>query len=377
MRNLLVGNGINIQFEKKDYQPQQIVLRMLRNCERSDFPSHIIVDDPFLLKKYMGILYCEVEAMLRGDYDRFTTCSAEKNALISFKEHYTSIANTMKMTDIGLEDYYLIHDLICHKEGIHNPEQYTIRESIKMAYLLAIFNDGKLNDIHHQYPAGFVGFLHAFDQIFTTNYDSNIESATGKNVFHIHGQFDIKSEVYSPLSFRNMLPDAPLKDIDVDDNFYYLYSTAISTHCGEYKELQVKQYSSANQAVAKFAEAYLSDSNVKRDVESWLNDPNQIVSNLGHSIVLKAQNPDLGFPDYYHYEAFAGITDELVILGLSPWNDFHIFASIDQAKLSHCIYYYYNVNECDKIRELLNSQHKKGVLEFKSAKQLWEDCYAK
>lgn len=40
MNNLLVGNGINIQFNKTDYTTQQIVLRILKNCDRDDFPSH-------------------------------------------------------------------------------------------------------------------------------------------------------------------------------------------------------------------------------------------------------------------------------------------------------------------------------------------------
>ena len=31
MNNLLVGNGINIQFNKKDYTTQQLVLRILKN----------------------------------------------------------------------------------------------------------------------------------------------------------------------------------------------------------------------------------------------------------------------------------------------------------------------------------------------------------
>ena len=37
MRNLLVGNGINIQFDNTNYTTQQIVLRILKNCDRDDF----------------------------------------------------------------------------------------------------------------------------------------------------------------------------------------------------------------------------------------------------------------------------------------------------------------------------------------------------
>ncbi len=57
MKHLLVGNGINIQFNSTDYTTQQIVLRILKNCDRKDFPSHIIVDFPYLLKNYLGQLF--------------------------------------------------------------------------------------------------------------------------------------------------------------------------------------------------------------------------------------------------------------------------------------------------------------------------------
>lgn len=98
----------------------------------------------------------------------------------------------LRITDIGFEDYYLIHDLVCHKMKVYNPEQFYIRESMKVAYLYSIYNDGKINQLYKNYPRLFIEFLIKFDNIFTTNYDSNIELATGKEIFHIHGQFDKK-----------------------------------------------------------------------------------------------------------------------------------------------------------------------------------------
>ena len=69
MNNLLVGNGINIQFNKTDYTTQQIVLRILKNCDRDDFPSHIIVNFPYLLKNYIGQLFLEARDILEDKYD--------------------------------------------------------------------------------------------------------------------------------------------------------------------------------------------------------------------------------------------------------------------------------------------------------------------
>lgn len=377
MNNLLVGNGINIQFNKKDYTAQQIVLRILKNCDRDDFPSHIIVDYPYLLKNYMGQLFLEARGILENKYDGFTNCNAEKESLKSFKKQYVDKIDTLRITDIGFEDYYLIHDLVCHKNNIENPEQYIIREAMRMAYLYAIYNDGKLNDLYKQYPEKFINYLKKFDNIFTTNYDANIESATYKQVYHIHGQFDKKSDVYLLDSFRNQLPDAPIKEIKVDEEYFYLYSTALTTHCGAYKELQIKQGAQANNAIEKMAMAYNSNPQIKQEIDNWTHESNKLTVNMGYAIQLKAANSALTFSDNYHFNTFKNITGRLEILGLSPWNDLHIFESINTSNIEECVYFYFNKNNCDIIRELLPELNAQGKIQFLPAKEFWEECYEK
>lgn len=371
MRHLLVGNGINIQFNKKDYTVQQIVLRILRNCDRDDFPSHIIIDSPYLLKNYIGKLYLESRKIIFGEYDDFALGSGEKYSLVAFKKQYSNKINELRITDIGFEDYYLIHDLFCHKMKVYNPEQFYIRESMKFAYLYSIFNDGKLNQLYINYPTGFIKFLLDFDCIFTTNYDSNIELATGKEVFHIHGQFDKKSDVYIESSFRNKLPDSPIKEIEIDENYFYLYSNALTTHCGAYKEFQLKQHSQANSCVEKMALAYRTDVRIKKEIDGWTRDSNILTANLGYAIRLKAFNPSLSFEDNYHFDKFKSINGTLEILGLSPWNDFHIFESIDSSDLEKCVYYFFNESECYTIKDLLPYLWEQKKLEFESVKTFW------
>ncbi len=373
MRNLLVGNGINIQYNKTDYTTQQIVLRILKNCDREDFPSHIIVDFPYLLKNYIGQLFLEAREIIDGKYDNMAFGSAEKTSLSSFKKQYSNKINTLRITDIGFEDYYLIHDLLCHKINLQNPEQFYIRESMKVAYLYSIYNDGKLNQLYKNYPESFRKYLLNFDNIFTTNYDSNIESATGKTVFHIHGQFDKKSDVYIESSFRNQLPDSPIKDIEIDENYFYLYSNALSTHCGAYKEFQLKQSSQANSCVEKMALAYNSDPNIRKEIDSWTETSNNLTANLGYAIQLKASNPSLTFSENYHFEKLNSIKGTLEILGLSPWNDFHIFESVDSAELDECIYYFFNETECEVVRNLLPNLYGKKTLKFKPVELFWGD----
>lgn len=373
MRNLLTGNGINIQFDNKNYATQQIVLRILKNCDRDDFPLHIIVNKPYLLKNYIGLLFLEIPNIINGEYDQYTNCTAEIKSLASFKEQYSNRLNTLKITDIGFEDYYLIHDLVCHKTNTTNPEMYYIRESLKSAYYFAIYNDGELNELHLQYPDKFVNYLKSFDKIFTTNYDSNIDSVVDIEVFHIHGHFDKLSDTYNKDSLRNKLPNPPTENINVDMNYFYLYSNAVSTHSGAYKELQINQSSLANSAVEKLAIAYKENETVKNDVDSWLNDKNILVSNMGHAVKLKVEHPEVKFSEDYYFDDLKSITGEIEILGLSPWNDFHIFESVNNANIDRCVYYYYSEEQCKKVKELLPNLFATGKIEFVETKEFWRN----
>lgn len=373
MKCLLAGNGINIQFDSVNYTTQQIVLRILKNCDREDFPKHIIVNLPYLLKIYIGKLFLVAREVLNGNYECYAITTAERSSIKSFQEQYSSRIKSLRIPDIGFEDYYLLHDLVCHKYGIKNPDQFGIREALRFAYLFSIYNDGKLNRLHELYPAKFIQYLNGFDSIFTTNYDSNIDSVVSNEVYHIHGQFDKLAPVYDPKSFRNQLPDSPIANYNVDLNFSYLYSNALSTYCGEYKQFQIKQNPLANEAVEKFATTYLNDPKIKMEIDNWTKDKNSLVANMGYAIQLKAQQRDLTFPDDYHFDKLSQISDSLEILGLSPWNDFHIFETIDQSNIKSCVFYFYSNDQCQKVIDLLPNLQNQGHLHFSPVQEFWRN----
>lgn len=372
MKNILVGNGINIQYDNTNYTTKNIVLRMLTDLDSEDYPCDYIVDDPMLLKSYMGKLFLAAREAIDGEFDRYATCTAERDGLKDFKERYNDKKKSLRIADIGFEDYYLIHDLLCHKTGIHNPEQFTIREVLKMAYFHSIYNHGKLNLLYQQYDDELAAFLKTFDNIFTTNYDSNLESVTGKKIYHIHGQFDRLSETYNPSSFRNHLNDNPLEGIMNEPEYQYLHSTALSTYCGDYKKYQINQNTVANEAIEKMANGYQTIESVKKDVDSWEYVDNQLTVNLGQAIKLKVTNPDLHFQEDYSIKEFQEMTGELTIFGLSPYNDYHLFEIINNAALEKCIFYYYNDSECERIKFLLPQLNAEKRLIFQNVKEFWE-----
>ena len=91
LKNLLVGNGINCQFDYTSYTSKQIVLRILKNCSRLDFPSDIIVDFPILLKDYLGMLFLNARKVITGDFDVFALSSAEKESIYAFRDQYSKM----------------------------------------------------------------------------------------------------------------------------------------------------------------------------------------------------------------------------------------------------------------------------------------------
>lgn len=326
-----------------------------------------------MLKWYIGKLFLFAREILEEKVDVYTNCNAERKSLVDFKERYKARKKSLRITDIGFEDYYLIHDLLCHKIGVENPLQFKIREAMRMAYLHSIYNNGELNLLYKKFSNSFRNYLSGFDNIFSTNYDSNIESCCGKEVYHIHGQFDKLSEVYNPSSFRNKLSDSPLKGIKFDEKYNYLHSTALSTYCGEYKKFHLQQHTLANQGVENLAKAYVENEFVRKDIDSWELESNKLIVNMAEMLKLKVSNPELRFQEDYHIDEFKNMQGELTILGLSPYNDYHIFETIDNSNLKRCTYYYFSKEECSVIKKLLLNLNSNKKIDFKDVKEFWRN----
>lgn len=275
----------------------------------------------------------------------------------------------MQLSDIGFEDYYLVFDLICHKYGIQNTDQFYVRESIKVASFHSIYNRGAIGKVYNNFSNNLIKFFKSFDNIFTTNYDNNIESATEKDVYHIHGSFYDRSDIYKPESIRNQLSDCPINDYEIDEKYFYLYSTAISAHCGEYKKDRMEQATLANAAIERLADAYKKSSYVKSDVDSWENNENALVARMYDAVKVKISNPNLKFTESYHTKELKEMKGELYIIGISPYNDFHIFDMINNSGADNIKYYFFDESECDVIKKMVSSKE----INFFKVVDLWEE----
>lgn len=87
----------------------------MTELDEDDYPCEYIVDNPMLIKSYMGKLFLAARKALDGGLDKYPNCTAERKGLNDFKDRYKSKKKSLRIADIGFEDYYLIHDLLCHK----------------------------------------------------------------------------------------------------------------------------------------------------------------------------------------------------------------------------------------------------------------------
>ena len=89
-------------------------------------------------------------------------------------------------------------------------------------------------------------------------------------------------------------------------------------------------------------------------------------------IIYQALHSPTFRPHAHSIKEFQEITGELIIFGLSPYNDYHLFEIINNAALEKCIFFYYNDSECERIKLLLPQLNAEKRLVFQSAKKFWE-----
>ena len=171
MNNIIIGNGINIQFGGLEYTNENIIKRALLNLKTNNFSKEVYTKE---IKTWINILYSAIPDFLNGNYDQLAVLNDEKKELENFKKRYST---SSKISDIGFEDYFLLNELHCRKNNIKNPERYDFQEFLRRVFLDSIYNGGKINEIHKKFPKAVVEYIKSFDNVFTTNFDNLLEKA--------------------------------------------------------------------------------------------------------------------------------------------------------------------------------------------------------
>lgn len=356
MKVLLIGNGVDIQYGGSDYVCSSIVNRAIQNVKSGNFCE---VDYPASIVEHLHTLYDLSQRILqdRTFIDNKAWTNEDKIALDSFCFRYSSNFPT-QISDVGFEDYFLIQRLYFNftydsKVGNYQ-ERNDYYEFLRRFFLDAVYNTGKICDI--KYPEKMSDFLNQFDNLFSLNYDRNIEKVTNKKIHYLHGAFHIISEKYN-----NSSPMNKVMGIHTDvDGREHLYSTALTTYCGKEKEDLLTQANNVNEFL-KLSPKF------KKEYEKT---GTEITPQLKAIILAKELCPDYVYPQNYCYDIFKKIEGEITILGMSPLNDDHIVRIINN-NINKIIYYFYPCKNCENEKEQVKAIFSGKPIEFKNVKKFW------
>jgi hypothetical protein len=302
LETLLVGNGIDIEFGGKEYYNCNIINRAVANIEtgkfnQSDYPSNFLLHFNQLFQLAKQII--SNPRIVKGKaWDE-----ADKISLEGFLIRYSK-QELISVDQIGFEDYFLIQKLffnINYDSKIGNSKEREVcYDCLRRFFWDAIYNDGKINKI--EYPIKLKDYFNEFDNVFSLNYDNNIEKLIDKEIYHLHGAFDILDEKYTNNSQMNKMMDVATDIVGRE----YLYSTALTNYCGNEKEKSLNQADNIN----KFLKTSL------KFKAECIRTNTPLSLKLQRIINAYEKSPNYIYPQNYCYEQFKSINGSLTMIGL-------------------------------------------------------------
>lgn len=322
-RNLLVGNGINIQFGGLDvYSSSAIMNRIVDNIKAGKYTA--LTENSLSIDEQLGLLEGMVKIINQIKDGKCRNQADGLFMLMELERISRTYPKKSSITSIFLEDYFLAFEVFNNRFRAEDGQELSeSNREILFRYLSqiivdGIYNDNAINEVYETFYLGMNNFFDRFSNIFTTNYDYNIENLLGnaEKVCHLHGEFNKLAPEY---------------------NIESLYYSKNKAECNKLISNKVSDM-----------EHIYSDSVLSW---SWLDKYGELIE------------PDTKIKE----ELFKSISGQLEILGLSPTNDEHLFFMINSnPKITSIVYYYLNAED---IKEL--PHHLKKTIKFKKVKKLW------
>lgn len=314
-KSVLIGNGINIQFGGyENYSNAAIMQRVVHNIKNGKYNE--LMDNEISSNELMEILNGLVDivnAVVVGKWYKYADfhfmCSELKRIQNTYNMNST-------ITDIGMEDLFIALELLNNKFNDSETTREILKNFFKQIIVDGIYNEGQINKLEF-YP-NVKKYLSKFENVFTVNYDDNIERCMGVNsIYHLHGDFRILSSDYDRKSVK-------------------------------YKKNPQKYEKQIQKMILDMEHIYC----------------NAIMSWYWLDKYAEANNSDT----YYKYNVFKNIEGNLEIIGLAPRNDEHLFLAINQnTKLKSVTYYYKDENEITEV-----PIHIKKPVTYKNVDKLWK-----
>lgn len=323
-RNLLVGNGINIQFGGIDvYSGSATMNRVVKNIKAGKYTA--LTENSLSVNEQYELLDSMVRVINQIKAGKCSTKADSLFMLMELDRIKRTYPDSSSITSVYLEDYFLAFEIFNNgfkaEDGEEQNELYReiVFTLLRQMMVDGIYNDGFIDDVYKNFYPRMSTYLNRFTNIFTTNYDYNLENFLGSadRVCHLHGEFNKLAPEYDATS---------------------LYYASHKTECDV---LISKKISDMNHI---YSDAIMS--------WSWLDKYGELIE------------PDTKRKK----ELFKSIEGQLEIVGLAPANDEHLFLMIDNnQKIKSIVYYYLKDDDRTEL-----PKHIKKPVTYKKVEKLWD-----
>ena len=363
MEYLLVGNGINIEFGGIEYLNSAIINRLLTNLQTKSYSNTFAdsISNDELLGVVIG-LHGELKNILKGTYDIYCKDKDERAVLNRFKAQYNK--NT-KIGEIGMEDFFFILKLFHYK--YNDPEEMMKDTFHGLSWILldSIYNEGKIQEIHRTIEQGKVELIRSkiekFEEIYTVNYDCNLEEIANRKVHYLHGDFKTLLDQYNPNTYMGkMMEEIRGQNNPVTSENSHIYCNAVLGFNGYNKEHIMGIFRNSEYGIEQLKLKIKSGLTIQEKMKIFSmkrsDDPKQryaydMMETIG-------KYPNLSH-HIYPSEKFEQISGSISIVGMSPNNDEHIWNSIlSNEKIDDITFYYKSkpsklwIDEISKVKRI-------------------------
>lgn len=341
MKTILVGNGFNIQFSGRTYTSELILQRMKARARTGVYETLFenTISGTEIIRVLDG-LASEANRIIKGKLNKFVFEKEEKAAIEDFKKRYSYIE---KPEDIMMEDWFLVAYLHSREFADDEQTQNGIKVAFHRMFLDAIYNEGEIQELYKIMGKTTKRYLQQFDNIFTVNYDNNLEKLTNQKVYHLHGSFqELQPSENDEYVFGYMYKK--IGERALIKGFEHCYCNALLEYSGDKK---IQQADVFHRVIVQYENALETGiyPSVPKDNEEFAS--------------LAFEHPELKVAPEYYFDDFRNIEDELTIIGLSPNNDNHILECIKKnEKLKQVCFYCYSEQEMKAVEKMQDERIK-------------------
>ncbi|MGI6691640.1 MAG: hypothetical protein ACOX63_12505 [Christensenellales bacterium] len=372
IESALIGNGLNIQIGGDDYLNKWIIVRLLAKARTGEY-DELFMDNkgnPIITGKEIILLFNGMVTIAndarKKKYDQVVKASNENDiieALTDFKERYPYEITSIE--EIGMEDWFLILLLFLLGQGDILDQYESAKQGFERMIFDAIYCNGEIQKLHSKMGQPAKLYFSSFDNIFTVNYDNNLERIANNPIFHLHGDFLTKSISENPNNALGFLRIQKGENIRFPSQFEHCNCNAILDFSGKRK---YKIATNMTKAYMEFERIKKLSKDEKQTFIAQRPKEQREIIEIGIE-------KDLIYGHNYHFQDFEQLTGTLTIIGLAPQNDDHIFKSINKSNIDNIVFYNYFGDKSDSevANEIKNmSLNIEKPYEIKNIKEVWD-----